>query len=394
MALKDLFTMAKADKYTADGREELNKAREADVEDKTYNIGEISEKTGLQKTANGWRPPKKGGTKALKETDRKAYNKAVKNISTERLQEAFNKREGKELTPEAKAKHEIIKAELESRRDKADAEVGLHEGEEDFEKSVSSENKAKFDEYGLPSNETIAMKDEFLKQEKISDPSKLTNAEFNDLAQKLDKKLGINNLERSQELLVATPDEENASNPYEMTESEKNQAMKDPKTRLSQKYDAVKKAQKGSPEYDKAMTEYLKERDIFKQEQGADAVKEFPVTPESKPASNSEYWKKRAKGERTATLVDWLDDWDKNPEEKSETAYKEIEEELKSRGVTRQNRASAKEADNKGRNDFYRRAYEGDAAPKDAAYTAQSVNAPREKLERILTGDTKIRVRR
>lgn len=58
MALKDIFTMVKADRYTADGREVLNKAREADVEDRRYNIGEISEKTGLQKTANGWKPPK------------------------------------------------------------------------------------------------------------------------------------------------------------------------------------------------------------------------------------------------------------------------------------------------------------------------------------------------
>ena len=45
--------MAKADRYTADGREAIAKAREADVEDKAYQIGEISQKTGLQKTAGG-----------------------------------------------------------------------------------------------------------------------------------------------------------------------------------------------------------------------------------------------------------------------------------------------------------------------------------------------------
>ena len=62
MALKDIFTMVKADRYTADGREELNKARDADVEDarRTYQIGEISEATGLQKTAQGWVKPKSG----------------------------------------------------------------------------------------------------------------------------------------------------------------------------------------------------------------------------------------------------------------------------------------------------------------------------------------------
>ena len=60
MALKNLFDMAKADKYTADGREALIKAQEAETEDKVYQIGEISQKTGLQKTANGWVKPKSG----------------------------------------------------------------------------------------------------------------------------------------------------------------------------------------------------------------------------------------------------------------------------------------------------------------------------------------------
>lgn len=61
MALKNLFDMVKADRYTADGREEIIKAQEAEIEDatrRTYQIGEISEKTGLQKTAQGWKPPK------------------------------------------------------------------------------------------------------------------------------------------------------------------------------------------------------------------------------------------------------------------------------------------------------------------------------------------------
>ena len=59
MALKNLFDMVKADRYTADGREALIKAQEAETEDKVYQIGEISQKTGLQKTANGWvKPPR------------------------------------------------------------------------------------------------------------------------------------------------------------------------------------------------------------------------------------------------------------------------------------------------------------------------------------------------
>ena len=67
MALKDLLNMTKADRYTADGCAELNKAREADVEDRTYKTGEISEKTGLQKQPDGsWAPPKKGGNPETK----------------------------------------------------------------------------------------------------------------------------------------------------------------------------------------------------------------------------------------------------------------------------------------------------------------------------------------
>lgn len=58
MALKNLFDMVKADRYTADGREAIIKAMKAETEDKVYQIGEISEKTGLQKTAQGWKPPK------------------------------------------------------------------------------------------------------------------------------------------------------------------------------------------------------------------------------------------------------------------------------------------------------------------------------------------------
>lgn len=65
MALKDIFNMIKADRYTADGREQVIKAQEAETEDRTYNIGEISQKTGLQKTANGWVKP--AGLKGLSE---------------------------------------------------------------------------------------------------------------------------------------------------------------------------------------------------------------------------------------------------------------------------------------------------------------------------------------
>ena len=65
MALKDIFAMVKADRYTQDGREEIIKAQE-EVKDVKYNIGDISQKTGLMKTANGWVEPPKGKAKGAK----------------------------------------------------------------------------------------------------------------------------------------------------------------------------------------------------------------------------------------------------------------------------------------------------------------------------------------
>ena len=103
------------------------------------------------------------------------------------------------------------------------------------------------------------------------------------------------------------------------------------------------------------------------------------------------YWGTRAKNERTATLVDWLDDWDKNPEEKDEEAYAAIEKELASRGVNRAGRQDAKEADNAGRNEFYRRAYEGDAAPRQLTGDCR-IRIRKEKPK--LTGDTRIRIKK
>lgn len=66
MALKDIDKIIRADRYTQDGRDEVCKALEKETEDKTYNIGEISQTTGLQKTANGWVKPKKARTGAGK----------------------------------------------------------------------------------------------------------------------------------------------------------------------------------------------------------------------------------------------------------------------------------------------------------------------------------------
>ena len=59
MALKDLLKATTYDRYTQDGRDKLN---EALAEDVRYKTGDISQKTGLQKQPDGsWAPPKKGG---------------------------------------------------------------------------------------------------------------------------------------------------------------------------------------------------------------------------------------------------------------------------------------------------------------------------------------------
>lgn len=77
MSISNLWEIVKADRYTADGREAIIKAREADVEDRTYQIGEISQKTGLQKTAEGWVTPK-GKANAAIEAKGKSENKSDK----------------------------------------------------------------------------------------------------------------------------------------------------------------------------------------------------------------------------------------------------------------------------------------------------------------------------
>lgn len=89
MALNDIFTMIKADKYTQDGREELIKAQQAETEDKTYKPGEISETTGKQKQPDGsWKFPKQAGGKNAK---KKEFN----GVKINKKAEEQSKREGR-----------------------------------------------------------------------------------------------------------------------------------------------------------------------------------------------------------------------------------------------------------------------------------------------------------
>ena len=70
-----------------------------------------------------------------------------------------------------------------------------------------------------------------------------------------------------------------------------------------------------------------------------------------------EYWKNRVKGEKSSTLISWLEDWDKHLAEKDKLAYQVIENELLSRGVMKNNRKTVKEMEEKQKSEFYRFAY-------------------------------------
>ena len=87
MALENLFEMVKADRYTQDGREAIIKAQEKETEDKVYNIGDISQKTGLQKTANGWVKPKNGKQAGAKAETKSSSIKIDTSAAQQKLDE-------------------------------------------------------------------------------------------------------------------------------------------------------------------------------------------------------------------------------------------------------------------------------------------------------------------
>ena len=116
MALKDIFTMVKADRYTADGREEVIKAQQAETEDKVYQIGEISQKTGLQKTANGWVKPKSGKQPGAKQEEPKNVHGAEVDKIYERQLKRIKELKAKGFTDEQIDNDKIIKQTKEDMR--------------------------------------------------------------------------------------------------------------------------------------------------------------------------------------------------------------------------------------------------------------------------------------
>ena len=131
MALKDLFEMTKADRYTADGCEELNKAREAATEDarRTYKIGEISQATGLQKTANGWVKPKSGKAAGAKSESKSSSTKIDTSAAQKKLDEltknkaSFEERNKVAEQIKAADEYNYLVENLEKRSDKPTEEM-------------------------------------------------------------------------------------------------------------------------------------------------------------------------------------------------------------------------------------------------------------------------------
>lgn len=100
------------------------------VEDRTYNIGEISQKTGLQKTANGWVKPKSGGAspngsggkvEKFVENNKSMWQKNVEKAPDGRLKELAAKSESKNAAEKEVAK--MAKAELEKRNSEKEFKV-------------------------------------------------------------------------------------------------------------------------------------------------------------------------------------------------------------------------------------------------------------------------------
>lgn len=145
MALKDIFNMIKADRYTADGREELIKAHAEETEDRTYNIGEISQKTGLQKTANGWVKPT--GLKGLSEKGKEKVSKNVAadpKIRAEGLKELAKRSEiAKQADFEKKVGDPAKEREQYWKEIKEASEKPMPGVEEIYNKTVGSESESK-----------------------------------------------------------------------------------------------------------------------------------------------------------------------------------------------------------------------------------------------------------
>lgn len=170
--------------------EEIYGNAKALVEDKTYQIGEISEKTGLQKTANGWVKPKsnKGAKKDASGADvlnNKHYKddvrtaegeaKIVSQMDTKVIQkridelETLKKQNGGKLGISGEKELKIKKAELEKRNGsgpKGDVDRFVKNNKSMWQKNIEKAPDARLKELAAKSEKGNAAEKEVAKMAK------------------------------------------------------------------------------------------------------------------------------------------------------------------------------------------------------------------------------------
>lgn len=138
-ALRKKTTDSAPARLTRDTKIRLSRIKREVTEDKKYNVGEISQKTGLQKQQDGsWAPPKQGRGSAYQEADKKVealrgrgFNRThLKNMRPSELDKLYEREmgapaggktevnpiTGKPLRPETVAYAQQKKAEAEQKR--------------------------------------------------------------------------------------------------------------------------------------------------------------------------------------------------------------------------------------------------------------------------------------
>ena len=393
--------MTKTDRYTQDGRDQIAKLQE--TEDVRYKTGDISQKTGLQKQPDGsWAPPKKGGKPAAKK-EAGSINRTPERIAKETaIMEALNLSTGEDNNLHKMSDETIERLYAKTQEKPAAGKTTIRQGPntKTLNETPAEHIQKNLDAY--KGNQPGDMEDLVLGP---SGYKRQTSARIPSGGQ------SITYTKEGEEDITLFFDKDGELENADVSAGSKPATSK-PDTKeqtkaLMEKYKDLPGAQKKDALYASTFegisigqTQNQMERqgwelistgeetgenvNVYAKPDGSkvtmkhDGNKITSTEYEAPGSAESKAWADRSKNERTATLVDWLDDWDKHPEEKNDAAYAAIEKELASRGVNRAGRQDAKKADNAGRNEFYRRAYESDAAPKI----------------RQLTGDCKIRIRK
>lgn len=349
MALKDIFTMVKADRYTQDGREAVIKAREAEVEDRVYQNGEISQATGLMKTPNGWVEPPKGKKPGAKKQEKKGAG--IPQATTETFVGKTYKDFVESATPSGYRPTKNT-----DNPDGSSTTIFEKEGKQ---------IKVEFDKNGkitkvLPGEKTESKPAE---TDKVKNAQKIINETWQQ------QPSGAGSLDLAGVAQKAGVSEEEMKSIVEKTDGFKVSKYMDkyiiePSTKKESKPAAqtVKGFDEAGAKKMQALG-FKPEGNSWVAEKDGNKY-EIKVThqPETEYVNANTRAQLFINGNRRPYEFGGGENIDPNSIVKIEKALKE-------------------------------QGYNGTES-KDAAYTAQSINAPREKLERTLTGDTRIRVRK